>query len=191
VSVIKNISRKYLFLSAIVVIAIIVAGLEVTNTTHIFHKQKPSPVIPTKISATKPTSPSKKGTSDKSAGASTGSPATGNKQGTTSNSQAALIAPFGTFVSNHKPGQNGAPTSEQSICNTTPGASCFIQFTNGSVVKILAPQVAGSDGSTFWSWDSKDASSIGLTPGSWKVSAVASLNGQTKTSDDSIPLEIQ
>jgi flagellar hook assembly protein FlgD len=102
-----------------------------------------------------------------------------------------LIAPSGNFVSNHKPGQNGSPTSEQSVCDTTPGATCFIQFTRDSTVKILAPQVAGSDGTAFWEWDAKDASSIGLTPGSWNVSAVASLNGQTKTSNDALPLEIQ
>jgi cytoskeletal protein RodZ len=93
-----------------------------------------------------------------------------------------------TFVSNHKPGQNGSPTSEQSVCNTTPGASCHIQFTKGSLVKSLDTKVADSNGVAVWSWDVKDA---GFSSGSWQISAIANLSGQTKTATDPTPLEIQ
>ena len=101
---------------------------------------------------------------------------------------APIIAPSGTFVSNHSPGQNGSSTSEQSVCNTTPGATCNIQFTKDGVTKKLEAQVADTNGVAYWTWDVKDA---GFSAGSWKVSAVAMLNGQTKTADDVIPLEVQ
>jgi hypothetical protein len=59
-----------------------------------------------------------------------------------------------------------------------------------STVKTLTAQKVGSSGSVYWQWDAASASS-GLTPGSWTVSAVATLNGQTRTAADSIPLEIK
>jgi hypothetical protein len=104
-------------------------------------------------------------------------------QGTT----AALVSPSGNFVSNHKPGQNGAPNSETSVCDTTPGASCYIQFTNNDTTKKLDAQTASADGVAIWYWNVKDA---GFSAGSWKVSAVATFNGQTQTSNDVVTLEI-
>lgn len=99
-----------------------------------------------------------------------------------------LIAPWGSFVSNHHPGQGGAPTTESSVCNTTPGASCYIKFTNGESVQTLAAKLTDSNGSVIWNWD---VSNAGLASGSWKITAVATLNGQTKTTDDPQNLEIQ
>lgn len=100
-----------------------------------------------------------------------------------------LVTPFGTFVSNHKPGQNGSPTSEQSVCNTTPGAQCDIQFKSADgVVKTLGTETVSNSGTAYWSWDVKGAT---LAPGKWQITAVATLNGQTKTSNDPILLEVQ
>lgn len=107
------------------------------------------------------------------------------KTASSTSSNSTLTAPTGTFVSNHNPGV-GSPTTEESICNTTPGASCYIEFEMGNVVKTLSTQTVGSSGTVYWSWDATT-----LTQGSWNVSAVATLNGQTKTSNDVTPLVIQ
>lgn len=101
-----------------------------------------------------------------------------------------LVAPSGTFVSNHRPSLSGSPLlkSEESVCNTTPGASCYILFMKDGIAKQLDPQTADASGSTSWSWDIGQA---GLTEGSWKITAVATLNGQTLSSDDSLTLDVQ
>jgi cytoskeletal protein RodZ len=105
-----------------------------------------------------------------------------------SSSPSDLEMPFGTFVSNHTPGQNGTPTSEESTCNTTPGATCDIQFTDNGVIKDLGPETADSNGSVYWTWN---VSGSDLGAGNWQVSAVAKLDGTTKTAVDTMPLEIQ
>ncbi|OVE78949.1 hypothetical protein BVY00_01455 [bacterium G20] len=99
-----------------------------------------------------------------------------------------LIAPWGDFVSNHSPGKNGTPTSEVSTCNTTQGATCYIQFTKGSLSRTLESKTADGNGSVSWSWDVANA---GLSSGKWQVAAVATLNGQSKTTTDQLPLEVQ
>jgi hypothetical protein len=93
-----------------------------------------------------------------------------------------------TFVSNHTPGQNGSSTTEQSTCNTTPGATCYIEFSKEGVVKRLDSQVADSSGQVIWNWDVNKA---GLTSGSWSIKAVAELNGQVKSVTDARSLVIQ
>jgi|SRR5665213_1237206 len=143
-------------------------------------------------------------TTNKSAGASSAkssdkaTPLSGNSDVSSKNAQSGssssqtqsvtLLAPSGTFISNHHPGQNGTPTAEASICNTTPGATCYIQFTMGSTTKKLDSETANSNGTATWYWDVSDA---GFTKGSWQVSAVASLSGQTQTSQDPNQLEVQ
>lgn len=99
-----------------------------------------------------------------------------------------LKEPTGSFVSNHFPGKNGSPTTEQSVCNTQPGANCYIEFSKDGTIKKLSSQTADSSGSVYWNWDVKDA---GLDTGSWQITAVASLNGQVKTAKDAMLLEIQ
>jgi hypothetical protein len=100
-----------------------------------------------------------------------------------------LLVPNGTFVSNHRPSLSGsdAQQAEQSTCNTTPGASCYIQFTKDSVVKTLQAQVIDNSGATYWSWNIKDS---GFSEGTWKVTAIATLNGQTTTANDGIDLVV-
>lgn len=99
-----------------------------------------------------------------------------------------LKAPSGTFVSNHRPSLSGSSSQEQSVCNTTPGANCYIQFTKGNLVKTLPVQTVGSSGSVYWNWDVQSA---GFSPGPWQITAIASANGQTLTTQDSQPLEVQ
>ena len=165
------------------------AASELTDTTYIFHKKKVPTTIPVESSTSK--SKNKKSSSAKSTSTSNSakssapenkvaSPTGGNTSGT-------LAQPYGDFVSNHYPGQNGSNTKEQSVCNTTPGAKCYIQLTNTATSQItkLPERTTESDGSTLWLWDANTLSS-----GKWEVKAVASLNGQTKSATDSIKLNV-
>lgn len=115
---------------------------------------------------------------------------TDNSQGNATNDKndsanTVLAAPSGNFVSNHRPGTNGAPTSETSVCNSTPGAKCTIVFTQGASEKKLPEKQIDTGGSAFWQWDIQD---IGLTSGSWKVTAEATLNGKTLSAADAMEL---
>ncbi|NBW28768.1 hypothetical protein EBR37_00055 [bacterium] len=67
------------------------------------------------------------------------------------------------------------------------GASCYITFKNNGVVKTLAPQNADNEGTVIWNWD---ISKAGFTEGTWKINVIASLNGTTKTANDSMNLEV-
>jgi hypothetical protein len=115
----------------------------------------------------------------------TTSPKSTTSGGGSSSSQGTLSAPSGSFVSNHRPSSS---TQEESFCNTSAGATCYIQFTKGGAIKKLEAQSTGGSGSVYWTWNVGDA---GLSAGSWQVMAVATLNGQTKTTNDQIPLEVQ
>lgn len=100
-----------------------------------------------------------------------------------------LTAPQGNFVSNHHPNLGGtpAPNTEQSVCNTTPGAACEIIFTKDGVTKTLQAQATDSGGAAYWSWKLQD---VGLTPGSWQVNAKASSGSQTLSTPDAMNLEV-
>ncbi len=119
-----------------------------------------------------------------------------NKQPNTSNSQtqpngASLIKPYGTFVSNHAPSlknENGVPSAEQSICQGTPGANCYISFTKNGSVKNLPIQKLDSSGSTQWNWDVKKS---GFNVGEWKITAVSTLNGKTYSTTDALNLSVK
>jgi|SRR5581483_1178198 len=181
----KKFKRRPLVLSAVVVAVILVVAILL-----ITHRPKPSVATipstnPLKVNKSDQSNPQTSPTSDSS------TPSAPNKS--TNNASAAdnnlpLTAPYGTFISNHKPGQNGSPTTEQSTCNTTPGATCYIKLTQGSLTRTLATQTADSNGAVIWNWDIKDTD---LSSGSWVVTAVASLNNQSKTTSDPLPLEIQ
>jgi hypothetical protein len=115
-------------------------------------------------------------------------PATEDPNATVNPDNLPVTKPSGSFVSNHKPGQNGSPTEESSVCLTTPGASCTITFTMNNTTKSLPAQTADSSGTAYWaSWT---PASVGLTAGSWKVSAVATWGTQSATTQDPVPLEV-
>jgi hypothetical protein len=120
----------------------------------------------------------------------------GGSTGSTVTSTAQLTEPTGTFVSNH--GSANQPVSsgsvEASSCTTTPGASCDIQFSGYGVTKDLGSKVTSTSsgnlpaGSVSWQWT---PASIGLSSGVWKITAVATLNSQTKTANDQLNLTVQ
>ncbi len=137
------------------------------------------------------TSSRKQQSSSPASNTSSNSQSTQTKSSITSGSTGstvALVAPWGVFVSNHRPGENGTPTMENSSCNTSPGASCYIKFTNGDKTRTLPSQTTDANGSAIWSWDVTNA---GFTTGSWQITAIATLNGQTKSTTDTQPLVIQ
>lgn len=111
------------------------------------------------------------------------------KSGPSNTTSQYLITPSGNFVSNHNPNTSDPrQLTEVSVCNTTPGAYCNIEFINGNTTLSLSNTVVGSTGSVSWSWN---INTIGLYKGNWTVKAVATLNGQTKTAVDQLPLSIQ
>jgi len=192
--------RLVITIAVLSVAAFTIFILERTNTTHFLHKRKA-------VSSTtsQPSSNTDKGTKGTKSPGSTdtttptpsqpSSSTTTPKEGDTSSMpapNAVLVAPYGNFVSNHSPGKNNSPTTETSVCVTTPGARCSITFTSAAdstVVKTLAAGTADGEGAVYWNnWDVKAA---GFTSGTWYIQAVATLGSQTKTTTDRIPLEIQ
>lgn len=109
--------------------------------------------------------------------------------GSTPASNVVPRTPVGTFVSNHRPNLSGnpAPNTESSTCSTTPGVSCKITFTMGSTVKSLPLQQTDGDGNTHWDWKIQD---IGLTAGTWKISAVAVNGSNTASANDATEMVV-
>lgn len=177
-------------LAILLLVAGALTALELTNTTHIFHKQKATSGEIRPINHSPNPSATSSNGSHTSSGQKNPGPNSGSTSGSTpqSSTNEAPATPYGALVSNHKPGQNGTGTTEQSECITTPGARCYIKFTQGGIVKTLPAQTLDPSGATFWTWDVKSA---GLTSGSWQITAVATLNNQTKTTTDQLPLEVQ
>lgn len=175
---------------AIIIVAAILAVLELTNTTHIFHHKEN--VV---VSGTSFNTKGEKQNSTKSSSASgqnnAATPNSSSKSTATggASSTATLFTPTGSFISNHHPNLSGspAPNTMSSVCTTTPGASCKITFTKDGITKELSWQTADANGSAYWNWKLQD---IGLTTGSWKVQAIASLNGQTKSASDAMNLVV-
>lgn len=180
--------RGKAWLALLALAAVVLAVLEITDTTHFFHTKKA-------VSGTIPTASTSKGkklvgkTSSNNSGASVPSSDLITTKYSASTA-GPLVEPTGTFVSNHRVSLSASPDQkkEQSTCNTTPGASCYIRIVKSSVTRTLAAQTADSTGAVIWSWDIDNS---GLTEGSWEVTAVATLNGQTKTATDPIRLEVR
>lgn len=181
-----------LAVSAVVVLIAIIAVLELTNTTHFFHARR---AVTSNIPASKSTGANPADTSkpdpqsapDKDA---TSQPPTGDKSTAPPTSGTELLAPGGSFVSSHHPslGATANSSSEESICTTTPGAFCTITFKKDGVIKTLESLQTDSSGTAIWHWDVKSA---GFIPGTWVITATATLNGQTKSLQDLQSLEVQ
>ncbi len=179
-------SKIVVIIDMLAFVAILITVLEVTNVTNFFHRTAKSgtiPVVPAaSVKSTKKTDGSSQPTSQKpnSVGTPVTVPASDSRTPAT---------PYGSFVSNHHPNLSGspAPSTEQSVCTTTPGASCYIQFTQNGVVKKLASQVADSNGLTAWTWDVNQA---GFTEGTWEITVVATINDQSKSAKDSMALVV-
>lgn len=173
--------RRWLILGLVAILIIGFGGYKFYQS----RKELQKPTIPSQQVQT--TEPDNIKDSGKQPSPATGSGSSGNSSsGSSSGNSVTLLAPFGSFVSNHNPGKDNAAI-EQSVCNTSPGAQCYIQFTKGSSTKKLVAQTTDSNGVTIWDWQIKSA---GLSAGSWQVTAVASLNGQTRSTPDPIKLEV-
>jgi len=109
----------------------------------------------------------------------------------TGSASSSLKAPFGTFVSNHRPSLKGEWRSneENSVCNTSPGATCEITFTKDGVTKSLGQKTVDANGAAYWnSWTIQD---INLSEGTWTITAIAANNGKTARTNDQVLLEVQ
>jgi hypothetical protein len=168
-----------LILSTLGIIILVVAILEITNTTHLFHKS-------TGISVS--AGPNTKG-ENSSTNSSSSNPGAENQKSTTSPGSTILLAPTGNFVSNHHPNLSGspAPNTISSVCYTTPGATCVIRFSNDNTTKTLSSQTTDQNGYTYWNWKLQDQ---GLSAGTWSVEAIATLNGQEKTAKDPLNMSV-
>lgn len=113
----------------------------------------------------------------------------GNNTGEPSLSNVPIKKPYGTFVSNHTPGQNGAPNTINSVCDTTAGITCTITFTKAGVTKSLGTKRTNRDGTVHW--DNWTPESIGLTSGSWTIEAIAKSGSKQASAQDNILLEIK
>ena len=98
--------------------------------------------------------------------------------------------PIGIFVSNHFPNLSGspAPNTLSSTCSTTVGVQCYIEFKNGSITKSLESKQTDTNGNVTWNWKLQD---VGLTAGSWTVTAVAKNGSLTASSTDPMKLEVK
>lgn len=113
----------------------------------------------------------------------------GPETGGNGTSSATLTAPTGNFVNTHQPSLS---TQMFSSCVTSVGATCQITFTNtdsGKTIPVSSqPQAVDSSGTAYWNWSPQQ---IGLSPGTWKITATAALSGQTKSASDAMNLEIK
>lgn len=173
----------------LIVVALILLILEKTDTTHLFHTPKPAPTASsyTKGETKNPNGSIKQNGStgdNKQNGSSTA-----GAQKSDENTVVTLLDPSGDFVSNHHPNLSNSPAPNvmTSVCTSTPGATCVITFTKGSITKSLDQQTTDSGGSAYWNWKLQD---IGLTEGSWKIKATAKLGSQVKTAEDALTLEV-
>jgi len=187
----NSIKSKIIVLSILflVLAAGTVAVLELTNTTYFFHEK--SLIVSTGDQGVN--NQETKGETTPNDDEATTNDSSEKDPSPGGNGEAPdLAAPQGNFVSNHYPNLSGspAPNKMQSSCTTTPGATCQIVFTNTSdgTVRSLPIQTTDQGGTAIWDWNLKD---IGITEGLWNVKAVAALDGQTKTANDALNLEVK
>jgi cytoskeletal protein RodZ len=178
-------NRRNLIIGTLVAAALIVAiGVSIKQ---IFGSTS---TIPSTTSSKPKQTSQAQGTSEKQNNStSSSSDNTPSEKSSSATTNITLLTPTGSFVSNHRPSlsSTGSPSSEQSVCNTTPGATCEIRFTKGNDIKKLPTQSTDTNGSTYWNWDVKSA---GFTTGTWSITAYATLNGKTLSAPDAIGMEV-
>jgi hypothetical protein len=167
-----------------VIIALLIVVLAVGSFLALRLRSEPANNANTSSSDSTETSDTPRPTTDKG---QTEAPVPATETPTANPDNLPVTKPSGSFVSNHKPGQNGSPIEEESICITTPGASCVITFAMNGTTKSLQAVVADSTGTAYWFWT---PASAGLTAGNWTVSAVATWGTQSATTQDPVPLEV-
>jgi len=184
-----TLSRFIWPITAVLLALVVVGVLEWRGTINLLHSSKTNATIPSQ-SSPETSSPTKDAKSSAPESTSPAPPSPKQDPQPTPQTGEAPAAPYGDFVSNHHPNLGGkpAPSNMVSVCNTTPGATCYIAFTKDGVVKKLDPQTTDGNGAAYWRWDVKDAD---LTSGTWEVKAVANLNNKTVSVTDAQKLEVQ
>lgn len=164
--------------------AIIFASLQLTHVIHLSFSSAPKPTPTTGNSYTKGVtkSDSVSGSKTKSVNSQNFNQPQNNTTKDTNpsgdTSSRTLLAPWGTFANTYSANIN---TQMGSTCNTSPGATCQIIFTNGSISKALDTETTDAGGAVYWSWTPQE---IGLTPGTWHILAKATLGSQIKTTNN-------
>ncbi|HWB38944.1 MAG TPA: hypothetical protein VG604_01765 [Candidatus Saccharimonadales bacterium] len=178
-----HISKRVLITLFVLIFLGVIAGLEVTGQIHLFAKTKPTPHA---ASASASQNKGDTKSSDKPAG-SPGQPEPSSNGGdkTIVGTSGSLLTPTGNFISSNQVSSN---TVIASVCNTTPGATCQIVFTDGDQQESLPAEVTDTNGAAYWNWTPAKYS---LGQGSWSVKAIATLKDQTKSADYSDKLEVQ
>ena len=175
--------RKTAVIIICLVVLAVAVGLLLLKQHNDAEKAKHTTVIPSHKS---PVSPSP-ATSDKSSSNQGNVPPSNPSDKSTASSSTTLQTPSSDgLVSNHQP--SSASPGEQSVCNASPGASCYITFTKDGETKKLDAQTTDVNGFAYWTWDINTA---GLTAGTWTITVTATLNGQTKSAQDAIDLVVQ
>lgn len=190
----KKIAKKRVLIAVgfLLIVGVILAILELTDTINVFTNKpinQESIVGPnTKGEGATGTSTSDNANSSDQTSNSNNS---NDKNGNSNTSQnLPLLEPSGTFVSNHEPNLSGDPSPNliQSVCVTTPGANCTISFTKNGESKSLPEKKTDREGAAYWDWKLQD---IGLTTGDWRIQARATLNGEEKTTNDSLTMKVR
>jgi hypothetical protein len=182
--------KKILFImaAALICLAGLLAILEKTNTINLIHKHMPPAQTATQDTKGEPQQPGAN-----QSGAPT-TPANQNTPGGDKDTAPEPAAstppkdPTGDFVSNYQPTLTAPRNLIASVCTTTPGAQCQISFLKDGVTKQLEPMTTDKGGSAYWTWKLQN---VGLTAGSWKITATATLNGKTATANSPLQLEIK
>ena len=181
----RKFSRKTLLfaLASLMIVCVIFIGLLATDTIHLLRQKNYS-------KGTNPVEVHNNSINNGPAAPSKGSSTPPSSTPTNLSSGASPSLPSGAFVSFHNPNLSGspAPNQLQSTCASTPGATCTIEFTNDGVTKSLPDQLIGSSGITTWTWQLQK---VGLTQGTWQITAIATLNGQSKSTNDTLGLNVQ
>jgi cytoskeletal protein RodZ len=110
--------------------------------------------------------------------------------GTTPSSSVQPATPTGEFVSDHRPNLSGkpAPNTETSTCTTTPGILCQIKFSYGNTTRSLPSQKTDANGNAVWNnWTLQD---VGLTTGTWQVTALATNGSKAASAQDTMKLVV-
>jgi len=185
---IKNKKKVYILIAA----AIILVGAGIGAYLYFAHKNTPHSFT-TKTGSKITSDPNVPGGSSKTSenqGLSTDKDDKPTSNPPKPSSDVKPATPVGTFVSNHHPNLGGdpAPNSLSSTCTTTPGVSCKIQFTRNGITKELPLKTTNSSGNVDWYWTLQE---VGLTQGTWQVTAVAVNGNSTTSSNDPMNLEVR
>lgn len=186
-----NKNTKILVILVIIVLAVSVWAVihyNVFTNTNVT-KQTSSSNQTTKKSNTQPSQSTQTQTTTTSPSTSTNSTSnTSAKSTDNTQSSTTLLNPYGQFVSNQTPSLSDPnQQTEVSTCETTPGASCYIEFIkSGSATITLKEQVTDSNGVTSWTWN---LSKQGFAVGTWQVKAIAILGNQTKTATETMTVQ--